>query len=97
MVPEFELGHNTAEAIKNISCMKSENAVIRWFKKFRSSCKNVDDQAWSGRHKSVDSEAVLQDNDTNLVSSTGRVLGELGILTVSAKVFAAVEFCLMYY
>ena len=52
MLYEFELGHNTTEATKNIYCVKGEsavdhNTVNRWFKKFCSGCKNLDDQAVS--------------------------------------------------
>ena len=28
-----------------------KNTIIRWFKKFCSDCKNLDDQVWSGRPK----------------------------------------------
>ena len=56
MLYKFELGHNTMKATKNISCAKSEgtidnNTVTRWFKKFCSGYKNLDDQAWSDRPK----------------------------------------------
>ena len=45
---EFELDHNEAKGTKNICCVKGEGAfdhctVTRWFKKFLSSCKNLDD------------------------------------------------------
>ena len=81
---EFELGHKAAEATKNIRCAKGEDAVdhstvTRWFKKFRSGCKNLDDQARSGRPKTVDSEAVFQAIEANPKSSTRKVSGELGI------------------
>ena len=38
MLYEFKLGYNSAEAIKNICCVKGEgavdiSAVTRWFKK----------------------------------------------------------------
>ena len=65
MVYEFELGHNSAEATKNISCAKSEGIVdhsteTRWLNKFCFICKNLNDvQARSGRPKTVDSEAIL--------------------------------------
>ena len=65
---QFELGHNSVEAIKNICCMKEEDAidlstVTRWSKKFCSGCKKLNDQARSGRHKPADFEAVLQNID----------------------------------
>ena len=73
MLYKFELGHNAIEAIKNIYYAKDEGAidhsiVIRWFKKFHSGCKNLDNQTRSGRSKTVDS--MLQ---ANLESSTQRV------------------------
>ena len=85
MFYEFKLSLNTEEVPKNISCMKGEGVVdhsriTRWFKKFRSGCKNLDDQARSGRSKTVDSEAVLQTIEANPVSNTRRGSDELGIL-----------------
>ena len=67
------------ETTKSICHEKNEGAVARWFKKFCSGCKKVDDQARSGRLKIVDSEAVLQALEVNLVSSMQRVSGKLGI------------------
>ena len=65
---EFELGHNAAEATKNIFCDIGEgvfdhSTVTRWFKKFCIICKNLNDLARSGRHKIMVSEAVLQVNE----------------------------------
>ncbi|CAI9727808.1 Hypothetical predicted protein [Octopus vulgaris] len=45
-------GHNTEDAIKDICCEKDECAVdhstvIKWFKKFRSAYKSLNDPAWS--------------------------------------------------
>ena len=56
MIYKLELGHNAAEANKNIFLCKIEgtvdhSAVIRWFKKLYSDCKNLNDQAWSSRPK----------------------------------------------
>ena len=84
MLYEFKLSHNAAEATKNICRTKGEGAVgnstvNRWFKKFCSGCKNLDDRERSGMTKSVDSEAVIQTIKTNPSSSTRRVSGELGI------------------
>ena len=80
----FELGHNAAEATKNICCAKGRSAVghstvTKWLKKFYSSCKNIDDQASSVRFTSVNSAAVIQARETNQVSRTQRVSGELVI------------------
>ena len=83
MVYKFELGHNAAEATKNICCVNDEGAVdlstvTKWFKKFRSGWKN-DDQAMSGWPKTVHSETALQAIEPNPVSSTWRESSELGI------------------
>ena len=61
---KLEQGHNTTEATKNMSCANIEGAVvdsqvIKAFKKFRSSWKNLDDQTRFGRLKTENSEAVL--------------------------------------
>ena len=58
MLYKFKLGHNAAEVTKNICCMIGESAVnhctiTRWLKKFYSGCKNLNNQARSGRPKSV--------------------------------------------
>ena len=60
----FELGQNATEVTKNICCAKVEStidhrSVIRWFKKFRSGCKNLNDQTRSGRAKTVNYEAMF--------------------------------------
>ena len=83
MFYEFELGHNTVEAPRNICCAKGEGAVdqstvSRWLKKFRSVCKNLNDRARSGRWpKTVDSEAVIKVIEANPVSSIWTVSCEL--------------------
>ena len=59
--------------------VKAHSTVSRWLKKFDLACKNVDDQARSGRPKIVDSEAVLQALDANLASNPRTVSGELDI------------------
>ena len=65
MLYEFQLAQNAVEVTKNICYMKGKSTVnhstvTRWFKKFHSSCKNLDDQARSGRAKNLDSEAMLK-------------------------------------
>ena len=70
-----KLDHIAAEAAKNIWCAKSEDPidhspVIRWFKKFCSGCKNLHNQASSGRIKTVDSVVIIQTINTNLMMST---------------------------
>ena len=62
MLYKFKLGHNTVESTKNIS-VKGEvdhNMATRWLKKFFLGCKNLNDQARSGRP-----ETVLQPVETN--------------------------------
>ena len=76
---KFELGYNIMVAIKNICCVKGEVAVdhstvTRWFKRFFSGCKNLDNQAKSGRPRTI-----LQGIETNSVSHTQRVSSKLGI------------------
>ena len=62
----FKLGHNVREATKNIYFEKGDSTVdhrtvSRWFKKFRTGCKNIDGQARPGKPKIMYSETVLQD------------------------------------
>ena len=75
---------NAMEASKNICYTKGEGVldhsiVTRWSKKFCSGCKNLNDQAKSGRPKTMDSEIMLQAIEANPVSSTHRVPSEFGI------------------
>ena len=84
MLYVFELDHNDMKTTKNICCANDEFAanhstVTRWFKKFCSGCKNVNNQAGSGRPKSMDSKATLETLAANRVSSALRVSGELKI------------------
>ena len=73
------------EATKNICRTKDEgrgvdpSTVTRNFKKFYTSCKDFKDQAKSDRLKTMDSEAVFQAIEANLVNSTQRVSDELSI------------------
>ena len=53
--------------------------IRRWLKKFCSRCKNLNDQARSGKPKTVNSETALQAIEANRVSSIWRVSGELAI------------------
>ena len=59
MLYEFELGHNIRYS-----------TVTRWFKKYQSGLKKLDDQARSGRPKIEDSGAVLEAMDVNPVNHT---------------------------
>ena len=76
----MSLSYNTTEPTKNICCMKGKGAddhnTVTWlFKKFFSDHKNLDNYARSRRPKTVDSEAVLQAMEANLVSNTQKVPG----------------------
>ena len=81
MLYEFELGHNEAESTKNICWAKGEGTVdhLKGLKKFCSDKKNLDNQKELSKPKTMDSKVMLQAIETNLVSSTRRVSGELGI------------------
>ena len=57
----------------------THSTVTRYFKKFCTCCKNLNDQERSGRSKTVDSEAMFQAIETNLISSTQRQSEKLGI------------------
>ena len=59
------MGHTAAEVTKDICGEISKGAIdqntaTRWVKKFHSGCKNLNNQAMSGRPKIVDSKAMLQ-------------------------------------
>ena len=56
----FELSHNAAKTTKKRESAVYHSAIIKWFKKFSSSCKNFDEQAKSDRPKIRDPEVVLQ-------------------------------------
>ena len=89
MLRKFKLGHNTEKATKNICCTKDEgtadqSTVSRWFKKFHSGCKNINDQAKSGRLRSMDSGAMFLTIEANPVSSIRAVSGKLSISQSSA-------------
>ena len=80
VIYEFKLGFNVTEATKLICCVKSEDTVghsrvNKRFKIIYLVCKNIDDQASSGRY-GFDSEAVLQAIEAKPVCSTRRVSGE---------------------
>ena len=109
MLYEFRLDYKTAEATKNICCVKSDGTVdhsmvTRLFKNFLLGCKNFDNQARSGRPKSVDCEAILQAIETNLVNSSTQRISGIGLaslhpvwfitFTTLAKASRTTELCL---
>ena len=68
------------ETVKNICYVKGEgtvaySTVTRRFKKFCSGCKKFDDQARSGRSRTMDSDTI----EANVESSNQRVSGEISI------------------
>ena len=84
LICEFKLGHDTAETVKNICCAKGERSVdystvIKWFKKFRSSCKCLNEHAMTDRPKSEASKAVLKTMEVNQTSNMMAVSGEVDI------------------
>ena len=55
------------------------STVTRWFKKFHTGRKDLNNQARSDRPKSMDSMAVLEAIEANLASNTWRVSDKLVI------------------
>ena len=93
---------NSVEATKNICHAKNESTVTRWLKKFHLGCKNLNDQANSGKTKNMDSKSMLQAIEADLVSSTREYQAYLGshssvwfvtIMTL-AKASGVEELCL---
>ena len=83
---DFKQFNNAAEDTKESESAVDHSTLTRWFKKFWSSCKNLDDQARSVRPKSVACKTLLQTIDVNLVSCTQRVSGEPNI-SLSSELF----------
>ena len=80
MLYKFEQSHNVTETTNSICSAKSEGAVYhgtitRWFKKFCMGSKNLNDQAMSGRPKTI-----AQTIETTPARSSRRVSGEVVIL-----------------
>ena len=71
MLNEFEQGHNTVEATKNICCVKGKVTVGHsTVQEILLRCKNLDDQERSERSKIMDFDTMLQAREANLGSST---------------------------
>ena len=88
------------EATKNICCLKGEIAidhsiVHRWFKKFHTDCKDLNNRSRSGRPKTVDSKVMLQAMAVNPVNIIGRACGLLNIL--QSNVVHHFPFCHFYF
>ena len=69
----FKLVYKATEEPKNISWAKGEDKVKhstepRWFKKFCTCCKDLDNQARSGRFKILNAKAILQEIQVNPVA-----------------------------
>ena len=80
---EFELGHNAAEAIKNICTAKGENAVkkrtaFNWFKKFKNGNKDLEEKARSGRPLSINPDVLREAFEVEPATSTRRLSAALG-------------------
>ena len=81
---EFELSHNTTKVTRNICCAKGwctvdHTTVNRYFKKFRSDCKDLVHHSRPGRYKILDSKVMLWAIEANMVIISRRVSGECGI------------------
>ena len=99
MLYNFKLSHDTTEATKNICWTKGKDTVdhgtvTRWMKKFCSGCKNLDNQASSGKPKIMDCEVALQAIEVNPMSNTLKVSDKLDTFTTFAKASWAAELCL---
>ena len=61
LIWELKLGFNTMEAAKNLCYEKGQSAVDNSpVQEICLSCKNLDDQAMSGRTKTLDFKSMLQ-------------------------------------
>ena len=84
MLYNFGMGHEITEK-KNENIVQKEkntvdhNEVTKWFKKFLLDYKNLDNQVRSDRPKTINSKAICQVLEANLVSSTWSESGELDI------------------
>ena len=79
---DFEPGHNITETVKHI-CMKDEGAlthrtITRWFMKFCTGYKKLDDRAISDKPKTLDFEAMLQAIEANQTNISWRLWSEFG-------------------
>ena len=73
---KFELGYYAPEETKNICWANSKNTVncsivTKWFKKFRSVCKNLDVQEGVDMPKIVGLESLIKAIVANPSSNTG--------------------------
>ena len=75
LIYEFKLGQNDAEGNRKKIVVPKVKVQLDsvWFKKFRSDCKNINDQ------KTIDSGAMFQAVKENSACSTERVSGGLSI------------------
>ena len=85
MFYNFKFSQNAVEATKIICCTKNESmvdysTVTRWLKKFSSGCKNFNDQARSGRPKTVDSKVGHEVTEANLESKTQLRISQIHVV-----------------
>lgn len=81
---EFQLGHNVAEAIRNIHKAKGEAALKKsvayeWFKKFKDGVTDVNDKPRVGRPNTSNSEVLREAVEADPSKSVRRLSSELGI------------------
>lgn len=81
---EFQLGHNVADAIRNIHRAKGEavlkkSVAYRWFKKFGGGVTDIKDQPRAGRPKTLDPEALREVIEADTSKSVRRLSSELAI------------------
>ena len=84
---KFKLGHNTEEVTKNICCVKGEgvvdhSTVTRWFKKFHSGYKNLNNQANLDPPKMMDSKTMLKVIEANPVNCNFEIIRQALYLIV---------------
>ena len=88
---EFKLGPSVKGATKN-TCVKfnstvDQSTVTTWLKKFRLSCKNVNDRARLGRLKTGEFGNLIQVLEANPVYSTQKVSGSASFSPVYFIIF----------
>lgn len=90
LLHEFKLGHNAAEATRNINGAwgpnsASERTVRRWFQKFSSGDLSLQNEPGQGRKSSLDNEELRAAVEANPETSTRVLAAGLGVtpMTVS--------------
>ena len=81
---EFQLGHNVADAIRNIHRAKGEaslkkSVAYRWFKKFESGVTDIKDKPRAGRPKTSNPEVLIEVVEADPSKSVRGLSSELSI------------------